>query len=164
MKIAHVALSLLVVFLPPWYSNWAWGLLLIVLTVIIHVIGLLLINEKVERIQADVISRYSYSVVFVVIIGSTALLATLLHGIEGVIWAAAYLFLGALPDSGSAILYSLSAITSYGHANLVLEKHWQLMGALEALNGMLVFGLTTAFLFGIIQRVWGLRGKRFGRT
>jgi len=150
------------VFLPPWYSNWAWGLLLIVLTVTIHVIGLLLINEKVERIQADVVSRYSYSVVFVVIIGSTALLATLLHGIEGVIWAAAYLFLGALPDSGSAMLYSLSAITSYGHANLVLEKHWQLMGALEALNGMLVFGLTTAFLFGIIQRVWGLRGKRLG--
>ena len=58
------------------------------------------------------------------------------------------------------MLYSLSAITSYGHANLVLEKHWQLMGALEALNGMLVFGLTTAFLFGIIQRAWGLRGKR----
>jgi hypothetical protein len=90
----HAALSLLVVALPPWYANWAWGLLLIVLTVIIHVIGLLLINEKVERIQADVVSRYSYSVVFVVIIGSTALLATLLHGIEAVIWAAAYLFVG----------------------------------------------------------------------
>jgi hypothetical protein len=160
MKIAHVALRLLIVLLPPWYANWACGLLLIVLTVIIHVIGLLLINEKVERIRADVVSRYSYSVVFVVIIGSTALLATVLHGIEGVIWAAAYLFLGALPDSSSAMLYSLSAITSYGRANLVLEKHWQLMGALEALNGMLVFGLTTAFLFGIIQRAWGLRGKR----
>jgi hypothetical protein len=35
-----------------------------------------------------------------------------------------------------------------------LEKHWQLMGAIEALNGMLVFGLTTAFMFGIIDRVW----------
>ena len=34
-------------------------------------------------------------------------------------------------------------MTSYGHANLFLEEHWQLMGALEALNGMLLFGLTT---------------------
>jgi AcrR family transcriptional regulator len=36
---------------------------------------------------------------------------------------------------------------SYGHATLFLEGQWQLMGALEALNGMLLFGLTTAFLF-----------------
>ncbi|MGA7873458.1 MAG: hypothetical protein WCA22_21430 [Candidatus Binatus sp.] len=35
---------------------------------------------------------------FAVVMGVTALLATLLHGIEGVIWAAAYRFLGALPD------------------------------------------------------------------
>ena len=52
------------------------------------------------------------------------------------------------------MLYSLSAITSYGHTNLVLAAHWQLMGALEALNGMILFGLTTALLYGMIQRVW----------
>ena len=75
------------------------------------------------------------------------------------IWAVAYRLVGALPDYRSAILYSLNAITSYGHASLDLEKRWQLMGALEALNGMLLFGLTTAFLFGIIHRVWGLKGS-----
>jgi hypothetical protein len=37
---------------------------------------------------------------------------------------------------------------------LYLAAHWRLMGALEALNGMLLFGLTTAFLYGLIQRVW----------
>jgi hypothetical protein len=40
------------------------------------------------------------------------------------------------------MLYSLSAITTFGHANLFLKSQWQLMGALEALNGMLIFGLT----------------------
>ncbi len=45
-------------------------------------------------------------------------------------------------------------MTAYGHANLFLKDRWQLMGALEALNGMLLFGLTTAFLFSMIQRVW----------
>jgi hypothetical protein len=37
--------------------------------------------------------------------------------------------------------------------------HWQLMGALEALNGMLLFGLTTAALFAIIRKVWSLRAS-----
>jgi hypothetical protein len=50
------------------------------------------------------------------------------------------------------MLYSQNAITSYGHANLSLEAHWELMGAMEALNGWLLFGLTTAFLFGMIEK------------
>jgi len=63
-------------------------------------------------------------------------------------------------DGKAAILYSLSAMTSYGHANLSLESDWQLMGAVEALNGLLLFGLTTAFLFGMIQKVWLLDDTR----
>src|SRR5271167_1693579 len=121
------------------------------MTLVIHVIGLLLIDARVERVQNGV-RRYSHLIVFVATIGAMGLLATALHGIEGVIWAAAYRLLGALPDYHEAVLYSLSAITTYGHASLVLEKHWQLMGALAALNGSLLFGLTTAFMFGIIQR------------
>jgi hypothetical protein len=42
---------------------------------------------------------------------------------------------------------------SNGHANLFLKDEWQLMGGLEALNGILLFGLSTAILFAIIQRV-----------
>jgi len=61
------------------------------------------------------------------------------------------------------MLYSLSAMTSYGHANLFLEEQWQLMGALEALNGMLLFGLTTAFLFAMIQKVWLLGNREWHR-
>ena len=57
------------------------------------------------------------------------------------------------------MLYSLSAITSYGHETLQLAVRWQLMGALEALNGWLLFGLTTAFLFGMIEKVWSSGNK-----
>ena len=57
------------------------------------------------------------------------------------------------------MLYSLGALTTYGHSHIFLESKWQMMGALEALNGMLLFGLTTAFLFAMIQRVWPA-GKR----
>jgi hypothetical protein len=78
----------------------------------------------------------------------------MLHAIEGLVWAAAYRLLGASADYKSAMLYSLNALTSYGHADLHLAPHWQMMGALEALNGWILFGLTTAFLFTVIQKAW----------
>ena len=66
----------------------------------------------------------------------------------------AYVTLGARPDFASAMLYSLSAMTSYGHANIFLAKEWQLMGAIEALNGMVLFGLSTVFLFAVLREHW----------
>lgn len=145
-----------------WHANWAWSLPLIVINVVIHVLGLGVVNERVVRFLSGGGERRHFTAVFALVVGATALLATVLHAVEGMIWAGAYLLLGALPDLKSAMLYSLSAITSYGHANIFLEPHWQMMGALEALNGMLLFGLTTAFLFAIIQEVWPL-GSRIRR-
>jgi hypothetical protein len=146
-----------VVFGGHWAANWGWGVPLIVLTLVFHVFGLLLIRERVDGVRHEAAERYGSTVMFTVIIGMAALVATLLHATEGIIWAVAYRLVGALPTNESAVLYSLSAITSYGHTNLILEQRWQLMGALEALNGMLLFGLTTAFLFGVIQKASELR-------
>jgi hypothetical protein len=145
-----------------WSGNWAWSLPLIVLNVVIHVIGLVLINKSVVGVLSGATERRRFMSKFAVVMGLAALLATILHGIEAATWAIAYRLLGALPNTRSAMLYSLSAMTSYGHANLFLEEQWQLMGALEALNGVLLFGLTTAFLFALIQKVWplGSRGRR----
>jgi hypothetical protein len=142
--------------ISPWIGDWAWSLPLIVLTVVIHTCGLAFIGGKFVAVFGEFLDNQSFMPKFATVIGSTALLATLLHGIEAAIWAGAYRFLGALSDNRSAMLYSLSAMTTYGHDNLYLEDHWKLMGALEALNGMLLFGLSTAFLFAMIQRVWAL--------
>jgi hypothetical protein len=132
-----------------WSLDWVWSMPLIVLTVVVHVCGLWSVYERVVRIH----SRRGSMVRFATILGATVLLATLLHAVEGAMWAAAYRMAGALPDLPSAMLYSISAMTSYGHSNLDLEGRWQMMGALEALNGMMLFGLTTAFLFATIQIV-----------
>jgi hypothetical protein len=142
-----------------WIGDWAWSLPLIVLTVVIHVCGLAIIGEKVVAALSKSVDNRRFLQKFAMVMGGTALLATLLHGIEGAIWALAYRFLGALPNFRTAMLYSISAMTAYGHANLYLQEHWQLMGALEALNGMLLFGLTTAFLFAMIQRAWPLGSR-----
>ena len=135
-------------------ADWAWSLPLIVLNVIIHVLGLGIINHWVVSTLSGSVERRRSVSLFVVVMGITVALVTILLGIEATAWAAAYRLLGTLPDNRSAMLYSLNAMTSYGHTTLYLEAPWQLMGALEAVNGMLLFGLTTAFLVAVIQQVW----------
>lgn len=152
MGIAQFVCILLVVQPVTWSADWAWGIPLIVLTVVIHVLGLGLIQERAIRASSPTIRRSHPTAVFLVVVGSATLLATCLHALEASIWAGAYRLLGALPDNKSAMLYSLNAITSYGHTNITLEDHWHLLGAIEALNGWLPFGLTTAFLFAVIEK------------
>ena len=135
-----------------WDGNWAWSLPLIVITVIFHVIGLVFLNERVIRAKRFFTKGRNFAT-FALILGTATLIAILLHAVEAVIWAGVYEILGALPDGKSALLYSLSAMTTYGHEHFDLANHWQLMGALEALNGMILFGLTTAFLYGMIREL-----------
>jgi len=146
--------------MAPWETNWAWGLPLILLTVVIHVFGLALINDRVVRTLLRTTRHRIFMPMFAVIMAAAVLLMTALHGVEAIAWALAFRFLAAVPDNRSAMLYSLNAMTTYGHESISLDAHWQLMGALEALNGMLLFGLTTAFLFAMIQEVWPLALRR----
>ena len=136
-----------------WRADWAWGIPIIVLTVVLHVLSLGFINQRGVRLLNQISERRHPMLVFAGVMGTTTLLVTCLHAAEAAIWAGSCRFLDALPDFKNAMLYSLNAITSYGHENLSLEPHWQLLGAIESLNGWLLFGLTTAFLFGMIQKV-----------
>jgi len=138
---------------PGWGADWVCGLLLTLLTVVFHAYNLGIIDRKVSAKMTGTgrIRRLAFGPTFVV--GATVLSVTILHGIEGWFWAEAYRFLGALPDTKSAMLYSLNAMTSYGHTNLRLEPQWEMLGALEALNGWILFGLTTAFLYTVIRKI-----------
>lgn len=143
-----------------WRDDWAWSLPLIVLTVVIHVFGLALLHERVVRSVGRIVERRDFTLLFAGVMGVAVLLITVLHATEGSVWATAYWLLGALPDIRSAMLFSLGAMTTYGGSDLDLQTHWRLMGSLEALNGIILFGLTTAFLFSMIQEVWAAGRQR----
>ena len=134
-----------------WAADWAWSIPLILLTVMMHALGLLFVELFVVQKLEKALLEVRFRIRFPIIISTVVLFVTMLHGAEASVWAGVYRMLGALPDETSAMLYSLSAITSYGHAGLYLLPRWQLMGALEALNGVMLFGLTTAFLFTVVQ-------------
>jgi hypothetical protein len=143
-----------------WGTDWIWSLPLILSNVVIHVFGLVFINDAVVFVLKDVTRQRRFMSRFALVIGTASLLIILLHTIEAVTWAVAYQMLGALPGYKTAMLYSLGAMTSYGHANLFLPPRWQMMGVLQSLNGVLLFGLTTAFMFAMIQSVWPARSDK----
>ena len=153
MRTAQIALSFLLEGHTTWSADWIWGCPLIVLTVIIHVLGIGYISQKAILIYGDVVRHRHPTASFAVVVGTTALLATVLHAFETGFWAIAYVVIGALPDFRSAMLYSMGAMTTYGHQSLYLEDRWRLLGTIEALNGWLLFGLSTAFLCWLIQEV-----------
>jgi hypothetical protein len=94
------------------------------------------------------------------IVGALGLLLAALHGIEAAIWAAAYLWLGALDSPQDAILYSVDSMSTRGaRSGVILEHGWRIMGALEAAGGMLLFGISTAFIFTVMQLHWPTLSK-----
>jgi hypothetical protein len=150
-------------------ESWFWGLSLVVLTIAIHGTGVLwiaLANESLRaRIESQSRLRSRYvSAFFIGLICIIGLLLAVLHGIEAALWAAAYCWLGALNSPEDAILYSIDSISTLGASGLMLERHWRLMGALEAADGMLLFGISTAYVFAVMQTYWPLvtRGRRPG--
>ena len=100
-----------------------------------------------------------------IVIGAVAtvgLLLAVLHGIEATIWAAAYLWLGAIDSPIDAMLYSVDSMTTRGASGLMLQRHWRMMGALEAADGMLLFGISTAFIFAMMQAYWPMLSSPSG--
>jgi hypothetical protein len=153
MEIAHFAISCTIGQYAPWYIDWVWGIPLVLLTVTTHVLGLSVVSsEKLLLAYSEFIKRHPYTA-FTVVMGLTTLAAIGLHGLEAAVWAYAYCLTGALPDFKSGMLYSLNAMTAYGHEDLSLQTDWHLLGAIEALNGLLLFGLSTAVLFAMIQKL-----------
>jgi hypothetical protein len=136
-------------------DNWAWGLSLIALTIAFHVTGVTLLVFAVRRFRIRLEGRNLPlpRVIASMVIAFTAmgLLLSVLHGIEAAFWAAAYLWLGVSNSPGAAIFFSVDAMTTLGTAGPMLHPHWQMMRALEAADGMLLFGISTAFIFTAMQ-------------
>jgi hypothetical protein len=143
--------------LVPWRNDWLWSIPLIIVTIVFHSYGLGLLSRGLRFLLKEEQNKRLSHPLSVFVVGGSSLCAIFLHGAEAWMWAVAYHLLGALGgDLKHAMLYSLSVMTTVGGTSLQLEQGWQLMWPLEALDGWILFGLTGAFLFALIQKVWSL--------
>lgn len=84
-------------------------------------------------------------------IGFVAVVLAVMHGLEGVLWASAYRLLGAFDSFADASVYSLGTMITLDIPGLVLPSRLRMISALEAVNGVMLFGISTAFLVAVMQ-------------
>jgi hypothetical protein len=77
----------------------------------------------------------------------------LLHVGEITAWAFTYALMDAMPDLQSALYFSAVTYTTTGYGDLVLPFRWRLVGAVEALTGILMCGWSTGFFFAVVSRL-----------
>ena len=139
-------------------ASWTASLALIVLTTAVHSFGIVVLSLLGVRVHAYLKGQrlhfWQAVVILAMIIGAIGLSLAVLHGVEAALWAAAYLWLGALDTLVQALLYSVDSMTTRGASGLVLHQHWQFMGAMEAVAGMLMFGISTAYVFQVLLLYW----------
>ena len=83
---------------------------------------------------------------------AATLLALAGHLAEIALWAFALKLCGAVADIGAAIYSSAGSYTTSG-SEIVLPARWKLLGPFEAVSGMLMFGVSTALIFAVLQRL-----------
>ena len=75
------------------------------------------------------------------------------HLIEIALWAVLFVICGEFQEFGNAYYHSAVNYTTLGYGDLLLTPSWRLLGPLEAANGALMFGVSTAMIFAVIQRL-----------
>ena len=142
------------------YPSWRWGLSLIALTLAFHAAFVVMMGIAAVKLRLRLETRgfvlWHLIPIMICMVAVIGLLLAVALVIECGIWAAAYLWLGALDSTLDALLFSIDSMSTRGASGLTLQRHWQLMGALEAVNGMLLFGLSTAWLFTVGQAYWSM--------
>jgi hypothetical protein len=87
------------------------------------------------------------------------LFALAAHLIGIMVWALLFVMCGEFPALGAAFNHSAVNYTTLGYGDIVMTPAWRLLGPLEAASGSLMFGVSTAMIFAVIQ---GLVRTRLG--
>jgi hypothetical protein len=76
------------------------------------------------------------------------------HAIEVVVWAAAYSAADAAPEGAGLVYFAFVNYTTLGYGDVVPVERWQLLGPITAMNGVLLFGWSTALIFEVLRKSW----------
>ena len=76
--------------------------------------------------------------------------ASLAHLVEIGFWGVLFMICGEFTDFGTAFYHSAVNYTSLGYGDFIMTPSWRLLGPLETANGTLLFGVSTAMMFGVM--------------
>jgi hypothetical protein len=81
------------------------------------------------------------------------LIIAVAHLVQIAVWSVIFLICGEMSTLEQAVYFSAVNYTSLGYGDIVLSERWRLLGPLEAMNGLLLFGLSTAIMFAVLSRL-----------
>ena len=129
------------------------GSILVVTTVIVHSICIVLMLRRTQAwvnlhpVKASLVN-------LVVIFSSTTLALLALHAAYIWIWALCYLLLGEFSSLERALYFSSVTYSTLGYGDITLSKAWQLLSGFEAVNGLILFGTSSAYLFAVFGMLY----------
>lgn len=132
------------------------GFTLGTLSMVIHALGTIwwLQHERHRHLRVDAHSGVS---TLLGVLGGTLIVLTTLHVVQIALWAVAFLWIPDVMQLASleeALYFSLVTFTTVGYGDVVIDKGWRIMAGIEALNGILLIGWSTAVLLSVAQRFW----------
>ncbi len=83
---------------------------------------------------------------------ATAAVLMLAHMLEVLVWALAYWILGAAPAESGLLYFAFVNYTTLGYGDITPVQAWRLIGPMTAMNGILLFGWSTAVLFEVLRK------------
>jgi hypothetical protein len=133
-------------------DNWIWGLSLIALTLAIHATGVAFMVSALHRLRLRLERRtLRFPHVFVIVITAITTLGLPYTRPRRRFGRRHIYGLTRLGRRKRRLLYSVDSMATRGASGVTLQPHWQMLGALEAADGMLLFGISTAFIFTVMQ-------------
>ena len=74
------------------------------------------------------------------------------HVAEVGMWALAYALLGVVPPGADVLYFAFVNYTTLGYGDVVPVERWRLLGPMAAMNGVLLFGWSTAVIFEVLRQ------------
>lgn len=129
---------------------------IVAICVAIHTVAMLLFAERMFRRFAIYGSRSGITHhAFVLILVFSVVI--FLHLVETSLWAVFYYGRSLFNDFETALYFSLISYTTIGFGDVVLPQNWRLLGAIEGISGVLLCGVSTAFIFAIVNALFRMR-------
>jgi hypothetical protein len=136
--------------------NIVTGLAMMVLTIIIHAV-FMVVGMKIARWRRSHFGDVRKETVKAVLLSGLTIWLFLAIVIEAGLWAVLYLFnplITTLPDLETAFYFSMVTFTTLGFGDVVLTGQWRTLASIQAANGVIIFGWTTALVFYYIQHIY----------
>ena len=129
---------------------------LVSVCLIVHVAGIMLMAEwllhKREYFERNATKRHFAALLISLFAG-----IMFLHLIQTALWAGFYVTRGLFSDFETSLYFSMVSFTTVGYGDVLLPRAWRLFGVLEAFSGVLLCGISTAFMFAVVNAVVQLR-------